>query len=122
VYNLGLLALQMAARDSAARRGHLAEARSRYREALLLRPGHPGAKWNLELAMEPEPPGGGGAARGPSAPSGGGDSREAPPPPSLTRAQAEQLLESIAAEERQTRQELTRRNAQFRETRRGRDW
>jgi Ca-activated chloride channel family protein len=122
VYNLGLLALQIAARDSAARRGHLAEARSRYREALLLRPGHPGAKWNLELAMEPEPPGGGGAARGPSAPSGGGDSREAPPPPSLTRAQAEQLLESIAAEERQTRQELTRRNAQFRETRRGRDW
>jgi Ca-activated chloride channel family protein len=122
LYNLGLLALRVAAADSAGRPGHLSEARQRYREALLLKPGHPGAKWNLELAQEPEPPGGGGASQGPSAPQGGGESGEAPPPPSLTRAQAEQLLESIAAEERQTRQDLTRRAAQFRESRKGRDW
>ena len=122
LYNLGLLALRVAERDSAGRRGHLSEARTRYREALLLKPGHPGAKWNLELAMEPEPPGGGGASQGPTAPSSGGDTREAPPPPSLTRAQAEQLLESIAAEERQTRQELSRRAARLREARKGPDW
>jgi Ca-activated chloride channel homolog len=122
VYNLGLLALRQADQDPAGRAAHLAEARARYREALLLKPAHPGAKWNLELAMEPEPPGGGGNAQGPSAPQGGGDNGEAPPPPSLTRAQAEQLLESIAAEERRTRQELTRHGAQLRETRRGRDW
>ncbi|MDH4045011.1 MAG: VWA domain-containing protein, partial [Gemmatimonadota bacterium] len=51
VYNLGLLALRLADQDSAGRAGHLAEARTRYREALLLKPGHAGAKWNLELAM-----------------------------------------------------------------------
>lgn len=120
LYNLGLLALRLADQDSAGRAGHLAEARTRYREALLLKPGHAGAKWNLELSMEPEPPAGGGSSQGPT-PQGAGD-QSGPPPPSLTRAQAEQLLESIAAEERQTRQDLTRRAAQFRESRKGRDW
>jgi len=121
VFNLGFLALQLAERDSANREDHLAEARLRYREALLLRPGDQGAKWNLELAATPpSPPGGGQAPQGPSSPSGGGG--DAPPLPSLTRAQAEQLLESISAEERQTRQDLTRRAAQFRDPRRGRDW
>jgi len=122
LYNLGLLALRQAEQDPGARAEHLAEARARYREALLLRPGDRGAKWNLELALEPEPPGGGGGAQGPSPPQSGGERGDAPPPPSLTRAQAEQLLESIAAEERETRQDLTRRAAQFREARRGRDW
>jgi Ca-activated chloride channel family protein len=121
VYNLGLLALRLADQDSAGRAGHLTEARARYREALLLKPGHAEAKWNLELAMEPEPPGSGGPSQGPGAPQGSGD-QGGPPPPSLTRAQAEQLLESIAAEERRTRNDLTRRGAPFRETRKGRDW
>jgi Ca-activated chloride channel family protein len=121
VYNLGFLALRLAESDSVGRADHLADARARYREALLLRPDHRGAKWNLELAASPPPPAGGGQApQGPSGPQG--REREAPPPPSLTRAQAEQLLESISAEERQTRQELTRRAAQFRDPRRGRDW
>jgi len=122
LYNLGLLALRLAEQDAAGRAQHLAEARARYREALLLKPRHAGAKWNLELALEPEPPGGGGGAQGPSPPQAGGETGEAPPPPSLTRAQAEQLLESIAAEERSTRQELTRRAGQLRDVRRGRDW
>jgi Ca-activated chloride channel family protein len=121
VYNLGFLALQLAERDSANREDYLAEARVRYREALLLRPGDRGAKWNLELAATPPPPPGGGQApQGSSAPRGGEGA--APPLPSLTRAQAEQLLESISAEERQTRQDLTHRAAQFRDPRRGRDW
>lgn len=123
VYNLGLLALRLADEDSTSRDAYLAEARSRYREALLLKPGHQAAKWNLELAAEPAPPQGGGARnQGPSAPQGGGEGQGAPPPPSLTRAQAEQLLESIASEERQTRQDVTRRSAQFRQPRRGKDW
>jgi Ca-activated chloride channel homolog len=121
VYNLGFLALQLAERDSANREDYLAEARVRYREALLLRPGDRAAKWNLELAATPPPPAGGGQApQGSSSPRGGEGA--APPLPSLTRAQAEQLLESISAEERQTRQDLTRRAAQFRDPRRGRDW
>jgi Ca-activated chloride channel family protein len=123
LYNLGLLALQLAESDSASRETHLADARARYREALLLKPTHLGAKWNLELAIAETPPQGGGPApQGPSAPLTGGDGGSATAPQSLTRAQAEQLLASIAAEERQTRQELSRRAGEVREPRRGKDW
>jgi Ca-activated chloride channel family protein len=121
LYNLGLLALRRANTDSANRAAHRAEARVRYREALLLRPADADAKWNLELALDPPPPPSGGGGAQPPPPSGGSGA-EAPPVPALTRAQAEQILESIAAEERQTRQELTRRAGQLRETRRVRDW
>jgi Ca-activated chloride channel family protein len=121
LYNLGLLELRLAAADSVNRDAHLADARGRYREALLLRPGDPAAKWNLELAITAPPPGGGGGAT-PPPPQGGGRSEHAKPLPSLTREQAEQILQSIAAEERDTRQELTRRQAQMREPRREKDW
>jgi Ca-activated chloride channel family protein len=121
LYNLGLLALRRADTDRPNRDAHRAEARARYREALLLRPHDPDAKWNLELAIDPAPPAGGGGGSGqPPPPSGGGG--EAPPMPALSRDQAEQILESIAAEERRTRQELTRRAGQIREARRVRDW
>lgn len=121
LYNLGLLELRLAAADSVNRHAHLADARGRYREALLLRPGDPAAKWNLELAITAPPPGGGGGAT-PPPPQGGGRSETAKPLPNLTREQAEQILQSIAAEERDTRQELTRRQAQMREPRREKDW
>lgn len=124
LYNLGLLSLVLAETDSLDREAHLAEARSRYREALLLRPDHQAAKWNLELASSEAPPpqqGGGPQQQGPSAPQGQEEGR-GQAPPSLTRQQAEQLLESIASEERQTRENLTRRAAQMREPRRGKDW
>ena len=89
----------------------------------MLKPGDPGAKWNLELAIEEAPPQGGGSApQGPSAPLSGGNGGSAPQPQSLTRAQAEQLLASIAAEERLTRQELARRAGEVREPRRRKDW
>jgi hypothetical protein len=42
--------------------------------------------------------------------------------PDLSPQQAEQILESIAAEERRTRQDLTRRAGQMRDARRVRDW
>ena len=123
LYNLGLMSLRLAERDSASKDAHLADARARYREALLLKPGDAGAKWNLELAIEEAPPQGGGSApQGPSAPLSGGNDGATPPPQSLTRAQAEQLLASIAAEERLTRQELTRRAGEVREPRRRKDW
>jgi Ca-activated chloride channel family protein len=121
LYNLGLLELRLARADSANRDVHLADARKRYREALLLRPGDPAAKWNLELAIS-TPPSGGGGGQTPPPPQGGGASDTATPVPSLTREQAEQILQSIAAEERDTRQELTRRQAQLKEPRREKDW
>jgi Ca-activated chloride channel homolog len=122
LYNLGLVALRRAEADRPNRDGHRAEARARYREALLLRPNEEDAKWNLELAIDPAPPpsGGGGGGR-PPPPSGGGGG-EAPPMPALSREQAEQILESIASEERRTRQDLRRRAGQVRDTRRVRDW
>ncbi len=119
-YNLGLLALILAERDSAALEQHLTDARDNYREALLLKPDHADAKWNLELAIRLTPPsqsqGGGGGQ-------GGGDGDSDPPPPQgLSTAQAEQILNSIAEEERRTRLRLQRRRAQVREARGRRDW
>jgi Ca-activated chloride channel family protein len=122
LYNLGLTALRLAEADRPNRDAHRAEARARYREALLLRPGDADAKWNLELALDPPPPGSGGGGGGPRPPPPSGGSAEGPAMPDLSRDQAEQILESIAAEERRTRQDLTRRAGQVRETRRVRDW
>ncbi|MBI2403119.1 MAG: VWA domain-containing protein [Gemmatimonadetes bacterium] len=124
LYNGGLLALRLAARDSAAREQHLAAARERYREALLLKPGDAAAKWNLELAIRRSSGGGGGGPEAPQ-PSGGGGGEPEPPPAArsgLTRAQAEQVLSSIADEERQVREALARRRAGSRETRGLKNW
>ncbi len=126
LYNAGLLSLRLAAQDSAHREQHLAEARERYREALLLQPGNEAAKWNLELAIRRSRGGGGGQAPQQGG-GGGGGGTEAEPPPSaresgLTRAQAEQVLNSIANEERQTRQGLARRRGPVRETKGSKNW
>ncbi len=120
LYNAGLLALRLATRDSAGREEHLAAARERYREALLLRPGDAAAKWNLELAIRRSAGGGGGGSQAPQPSTGAGGGGEPEPPPAarsgLTRAQAEQVLNSIAEEERQVRLGLARRRAGARET------
>jgi Ca-activated chloride channel family protein len=123
LYNLGLLALRQARSDSGNRDAHLADAERAYREALLLKPSHLRAKWNLELvtrmrgaggqANRPNPPpppspgnggGGGGAGqqdqpRGEGGASGGG----------LSEAQADQVLRSIGQEELRTRRDRTGR-------------
>ena len=125
LYNLGLLALLQARSDSGNREAHLADAERAYREALLLKPRHIRAKWNLELVTRmrgsggqanrppPNPPpppspgnggGGGGAgqqdqARGEGGASGGG----------LSEAQADQVLRSIGQEELRTRRDRTGR-------------
>jgi tetratricopeptide (TPR) repeat protein len=119
LYNLGLLALRLAERDTVNAVSHLEEAQGRYREALLLQPGDAAAKWNLELALRRMPEQSGAA----SGQGGGGESDPEPPEPQgLSPAQAEQILNSISAEERRTLQRLNRRRAQVRETRGRRDW
>jgi len=122
LYNLGLLALLQARADSANREAHLADAERAYREALLLKPFHIRAKWNLELvnrmrgsdgANKPNPPpppqpgaGGGG---------GGGAGQPPPPPPQpnsgggMSESQADQVLRSIGQEELRTRRDRTGR-------------
>src|SRR5206468_10383813 len=73
LYNMGLLALLQAKADTASREAHLADAERAYREALLLKPYHVRAKWNLELVNR-QRRGGGGQANKPNPlppPSGG---------------------------------------------------
>ena len=121
LYNLGLAALLQAQRDSAKRADLRAEAATRFREALLLRPGSPEAKWNLELAQDPNPPpsGGGGAAQ-PSPP------RPSPPTPSpraaeISQTEAEQILNSVERTERDVRAEQARRR-RVAHSAAGKDW
>jgi Ca-activated chloride channel family protein len=122
LYNLGLLALAQARSDTASRDAHLADAERAYREALLLKPRHLPAKWNLEIvnrmhrssSSRPPPrpspsPSGGGA---PDQSRGSGAST--PPPPGgasggLNEAQADQVLRSIGQEELRTRKDRTGR-------------
>lgn len=107
LYNLGVLALGLADTDSTHRDRHLADAERAYREALLLVPGNVAAKWNLELAIRRRAGGGGGggATPPPPPPDESGRGSVPPQPQGLTRQQAEQLLQSIAQEELQTRRE-----------------
>jgi hypothetical protein len=116
-----LLRLRLARLDSAAAREHLEAARRHYREALLIRPADDAAKWNLELAIRRTPPETGGGGPPPPGQGGGG---EPPPaaPPRLTRAQAEQILNSMAEEERRTLLDRNARRRQGRETRGRKEW
>jgi len=123
LYNLGLLALLQARSDSANRETHLADADRAYREALLLKPFHVRAKWNLELVNRmrgsdgenkpnpppPPSPGNGGGGGG-----GGGAGQPPPPPPQsnsggMSESQADQVLKSIGQEELRTRRDRTGR-------------
>ncbi len=122
LYNLGLLRLRQAERDSGRAAQHLAAAAGHYREALLLEPGHDAAKWNLELTIRRMPAQ---DAAGPP-PSGGGEGGEPPPseppPEGLSPAQAQQILNSMAEEERRTRARQLQRQARERETRGRKEW
>lgn len=126
LYNLGLLDLRLAEVDSGGRAERLSAARGRFREALLLRPDDIASKWNLELTIERSPPSSAGGGGGPAPQGGGGGSRGAPaetlPSGGLTPEQAEQILNSIAEEERQTMLELNRRRRRFGERREERNW
>ncbi|OLC69719.1 MAG: hypothetical protein AUH78_22995 [Gemmatimonadetes bacterium 13_1_40CM_4_69_8] len=120
LYNLGLLALLQAKADSASREAHLADAERAYREALLLKPYHIRAKWNLELVNRQRR---GGQANAPNPPpppfpsNGGGGAQQQPPPPGggggggggMSESQADQVLRSIGQEELRTRRDRTGR-------------
>lgn len=113
LYNHGVASLQEAGADSLHRDSLLGLAADRLQEALRLAPASQRAKWNLELAQRRRPP----------PPSGGGGNNPQPPPPggntppdpgqgqrdpgegqpNLSQAQAEQILNSVAREERDTR-------------------
>jgi Ca-activated chloride channel family protein len=131
LYNEGVLALRAARQDSVHRDAHLAEAERAYREALLLRPHHLAAKWNLELAQRQRKHSGGSSGPPPAGSSGQGGTppggpQSGPRPPSsgpggMTQAQAEEILRSIGQEELQTRRE--RAGRMHRATERGvKDW
>ena len=121
LYNLGLLSLQLAAADPANEAEHLAQAQRRYREALLLRPGSEDAKWNYELTSRDAPPDDGGDP--PPAQNRGNENEPQPEPEmrGLTREQAEQILNSMLAEEAATRDRVTRQRNQSR-SRRRKNW
>jgi Ca-activated chloride channel family protein len=120
-YNLGLLELRLAVRDARNETEHLEEARRHYREALLLKPDDADAKWNLELAIQMLPPEGSSGAEQPD-PDEGGEEPQPPAPQGLSAAQAEQILNSIAEEERRTREQMNRRRSSPREARGRKDW
>lgn len=120
LYNLGLLALLEARADSANRETHLADAERAYREALLLKPFHVRAKWNLELVNRMRGSDGGNKPNPPPPPSpgnggGGGGAGQPPPPPpqsnsgGMSESQADQVLKSIGQEELRTRRDRTGR-------------
>ena len=120
VYNLGLLSIRLALRDSVRAVQYLEAARQRYREALLLQPDDRDAKWNLELVLRllPPPPESGGSQQGPS----DENPEEQEPPPGITRSQAEQILNSMSEEERRTLLARNLRRRQGRETRGRKEW
>ncbi|HTS90142.1 MAG TPA: VWA domain-containing protein [Gemmatimonadales bacterium] len=113
LYNDGVAALLSAARDSARRDSLLALAADHLKQALTLAPTNASAKWNLELAerRHPPPPSGGGGSSPKQPPPGG----QRPPDPSqgkntpgtampnLSPSQADQILNSVAREELETR-------------------
>ncbi len=121
LYNLGVMYLGFAEQDSANVPVYLEVARQAYREALLLNPSDRAAKWNLELAIRRMPPPSGEGS--PPPPRGGeGIEGEPPPPPGLSLAQAEQILNSMAEEERRSRRDILQRWQPARQTRGRWEW
>jgi len=113
LYNHGVASMREAAADSLKRDSLLGLAADRLQEALRLAPASQRAKWNLELAQRrrPPPPSGGGGNSPQKPPPGGetppdpgtGQSDPGAGQPNLSQAQAEQILNSVAREERDTR-------------------
>jgi tetratricopeptide (TPR) repeat protein len=121
LYNLGLLELRLALADSVQQAAHLEAARGHLREALLLRPSDTASKWNLELANRMMPPP---QQTSPDTQGGGSGQQDSPHAESqgLSVGQAEQILNSIADEERRTLLRRNRNRSQIREARGIRDW
>jgi hypothetical protein len=126
LYNLGTAQLIASRSDSARRDSLLTGAESALRQALQLDPHDVPAKFNYELArrLRPPPP--------PSPPPGGGGDNDpqqgdTPPPQpgggreGMSQAEAEQVLSAMERAERQTREDLARRQRRT-PVRQGPDW
>lgn len=123
LYNLGLTDMLEARADTAKRTELEQSAAEQFREALLLAPRSREAKWNLELVQRPKPPpSGGGGATPPPTPQ-----PSAAPTPSprgtgaLSRAEAEQILNSVERTERDVRADQARRRRVV-QSAAGKDW
>jgi Ca-activated chloride channel family protein len=112
LYNAGVAALREAGTDSLHRDSLLADATEHLKQALSLMPSSDRAKWNLELAQHRRtPPSGGGGNTPKQPPPGGqqppdpkqGQSQAGQSMPNLSQSQAEQILNSVSREERDTR-------------------
>ena len=114
--------LRLAAADSAQLTAHLAAARNHYREALLLRPNDEASKWNLELTNRMMPPPESSADDDQQNSGAGEEDSPQAEPQGLSIGQAEQILNSIAEEERRTLMRRNRSRSQIREARGRRDW
>jgi Ca-activated chloride channel family protein len=125
LYNLGTAQLLAARTDSTRRDSLLTGAESALRQALQLDPHDAPTKFNYELARRLRPP--------PPPPQGGGGSNDpqqgenTPPPPpgggrdGMSQAEAEQVLSAMERAERQTREDLARRQRRT-PVRQGPDW
>lgn len=124
LYNLGTAQLIAARTDTTRRDSLLTGAEAALRQALQLDPRDAPTKFNYELARRLRPP--------PPPPQGGGGSNdpqqgENPPPPpgggrdGMSQAEAEQVLSAMERAERQTREDLARRQRRT-PVRQGPDW
>ncbi|MDX2184718.1 MAG: VWA domain-containing protein [Gemmatimonadaceae bacterium] len=122
LFNLGLAHLKRARVGGDSAQGAAQQAAATYRQVLLAHPRDEDARWNYELAKRQQPPEEGGAPR----PEDGGSARPepqdgAPPAGGLSSAQARQLLENAARDERDT-QERRQRRARPDGPPQGKDW
>lgn len=122
LFNLGLAHLKRARVGGDSAQGAAQQAAAMYRQVLLAHPRDEDARWNYELAKRQQPPQEGGAPR----PEDGGSARPepedgAPPAGGLSSAQAKQLLENAARDERDT-QERRQRRARPDGPPQGKDW
>jgi Ca-activated chloride channel family protein len=122
LFNLGLAHLKRARVGGDSAQGAAQQAAAMYRQVLLAHPRDEDARWNYELAIRQQPPEEGGAPR----PEDGGSARPepedgAPPSGGLSSAQAKQLLENAARDERDT-QERRQRRARPDGPPQGKDW
>ncbi len=116
LYNLGTARLLQARRDTTGRDSLLAGAEASLRQALQLDPTDAAAKFNYELARRlrppPPPPKSGGGSSKNDKNQGAGESGQNPSSASrsgMTQAEAEQVLSAMERAERETRQDLARR-------------
>ena len=123
LYNLGLTDMLEARADTSKRAELEQSAAEQFREALLLAPRSPEAKWNLELVQQQTPPSsGGGGGTPPPRPQ---PTAPATPNPrnngALSQSEAAQILNSVERTERDVRADQARRR-RVAQSAVGKDW